>query len=132
MNRNFSDWLEWADESLQVAIKFGASDVGQFPSAATWHARQTLEKFLKTAWIRGGDMPPVERDSEDLATLAAYFSQELPPRQRTLLNSSIAFLEPFSATQYIDHKATPQEAREAIKVSINVCTMLKTWLEARA
>lgn len=77
-------------------------------------------------------MPPVERDSEDLATLAAYFSQELPPRQRTLLNSSIAFLEPFSATQYIDHKATPQEAREAIKVSINVCTMLKTWLEARA
>jgi hypothetical protein len=131
MNRDFSGWLEWADESLRAINKIGATDLDDCASAATWRARQTLEKFLKTAWIRLGDVPPIDNDAEDMDALAARFSDQLSPNQHELLRSSIAFLEPFRATQYVERTATPDEARRAIEVSQEACGMLKTWLEAR-
>ena len=132
MNRDFSGWLEWADESLRAIKKIGATNLDDCASAATWCARQTLEKFLKTAWIRLGDVPPIGNDAEDMNALAARFSDELSPNQLQLLRSSIAYLEPFRATQYVERTATPDEARQAIEISQEACGMLKTWLEARA
>ena len=132
MNRDFSGWLEWANESLRAIKKIGESNPEDCASAATWFARQTLEKFLKTAWIRLGDVPPTDNEVEDMNALAARFSDKLSPNQRELLRSSIAYLEPFKATQYIERTATPKEARRAIEVSQEACGMLKTWLEARA
>ena len=132
MNRDFSGWLEWADESLRAINKIGATDLDDCASAATWRARQTLEKFLKTAWIRLGDVPPIDNDAEDMDALAARFSDQLSPNQRELLRSSIAYLEPFRATQYVERTATPKQVRRAIEVSQEACGMLKTWLKARA
>jgi HEPN domain-containing protein len=128
MNRDFSRWLEWASESSRAISVIDPEDCA---SAVTWLSRQTLEKFLKATWIRLGDIPPVEDDAEDMNELALRFSDELSHNQCELLFSSIAFLEPFRATQYIEMTATPYQAREAVRVAREACGMLKSWLEAR-
>jgi HEPN domain-containing protein len=132
VNMDFSSWFDWADESLRVITVIGIADLEDCASAATWLARQTLEKFLKTVWIRLGETPPIENDAEDMTELAAKLSNQLSSTDRALLFSSIEFLEPFRATQYIEKKATPREARQAIRVAQEACKMLKSWLEARA
>lgn len=115
MNRDFSSWLGWADESLRAVRKIGVTNLDDCASAATWCARQTLEKFLKTAWIRLGDVPPTDNEAEDMNALAARFSDKLSLNQRELLRSSIAYLEPFRATQYVERTATPDERLKCLK-----------------
>jgi HEPN domain-containing protein len=131
MNRDFSSWLDWSDESLRVITTIGATNLDDCASAAAWLARQTLEKFLKTTWIRLGEIPPIENDAEDMNKLALRFSNQLSSNDRELLFASIEHLEQFRATQYIQKKATPFEAQRAIRVAQKACELLKSWFEGR-
>jgi hypothetical protein len=132
MNRDFSSWLDWSEESLRVITTIGATNLEDCASAATWLARQTLEKFLKVIWIHQGVMPPIDNDAESMHMLALRFSDQLPVIDRALLFSSIDFLESFRGTQYIEQKATLDEAKRAIQTAQEACHMLKSWLEASA
>jgi len=108
---NPTPWIKKAEQDYQAAIALARRRRSPLPDVVCFHSQQCAEKYLKAFLVAERAYFPKTHDLIELLQLAAVRDPSLE-----LLKPFLSELRPYAvAFRYPDERATPTEARRALR-----------------